>query len=203
MSATRPDGRPALVLASGSPRRQELLAGLGLRFSVRPADVDETPHPGEAAATLVARLAGAKAAAVGHPGELVLAADTVVTCEGLVLGKPADADEAGAMLRRLSGRDHVVTTGVAARLVATDGTEQGATTTVTTRVSFVDIPTDELDWYVGTGEPLDKAGAYGLQGLGARFVRRIEGSPTNVIGLPLAETAELLADLGLRLADLR
>jgi septum formation protein len=195
MTATR------LVLASASPRRRDLLSDLGLAFEVRPTDVDETPYEGEPPDALVRRLATAKATAAGAAGELVLAADTVVSLGARVLGKPASAGEAREMLRSLSGRTHTVSTGVAARLV--DGTTNGAVVVVTTDVTFVDIDPADLDWYVRTGEPLDKAGAYGLQGLGARFVRRIDGSPTNVIGLPLAETAELVAGLGVDLLDFR
>lgn len=186
--------RPRLVLASGSPRRQELLAGLGVAFTVRVADVDETPLPGEAVEPLVVRLAREKAAAVAEPGAVVLAADTMVSCEGRLLGKPVDAADATAMLRALSGRTHEVTTGVAVLA------EREATTAVVSRVTFVDLSDEDIAWYLATGEPFDKAGAYGLQGIGARFVRSIDGSPTNVIGLPLAETVEALAAAGHPLA---
>lgn len=183
-----------LVLASASPRRQELLAGLGVAFTVRVADVDETPRPGEAVEPLVLRLAREKATAVAEPGDVVIAADTMVSCDGRLLGKPVDEDEAASMLRTLSGRTHEVTTGVV--VVA----EREATTAVVSRVTFVDLRDEDIAWYLATGEPFDKAGAYGLQGIGARFVRSIDGSPTNVIGLPLAETVEALAAAGHPLA---
>lgn len=173
--------------------------------------MDETPRPDEAAAELVVRLAGAKAAAsaavaagaardgmgpgeVGDaPGsdEVVLAADTVVTLDGVVLGKPRDRDDAATTLRRLAGRTHEVVTGVAAVRGPVS-----AVIRVTTAVTFRDLTDAEVAWYLATGEPDDKAGAYGLQGAGAVLVRRVEGSDTNVIGLPLAETVDLLRDVG-------
>ncbi len=180
------------MLASASPRRRELLARLGLAPQIRPADVDETPHAGEPARDLVLRLARAKADAVAKDDEVVLAADTIVVLDGLPLGKPRDLDEASVMLHRLSGRIHEVHTGVAVQHPA----GQDATL-VTTRVHFRPLTDDEIAWYLGTGEPLDKAGAYGLQGAGAVLVDRIEGSDTNVIGLPLAETVALLVEAGM------
>lgn len=191
------------VLASGSPRRRELLAGLGLTFEVRPADIDETPGPGEPAADLVARLAHEKAAAVAGPDELVLGADSVVELEGRVLGKPVDRDDAVGMLQSLSGRTHTVHTGVAFHLDGGVAEARNAVAVVTTEVTFVDIPATDVAWYVGTGDPLDKAGAYGLQSIGGRLVRSIVGSPTNVMGLPLAETVDLAARLGVDLASFR
>jgi septum formation protein len=184
---------PRLVLASGSPRRAALLARLGLTAIVRPSDVDETPQPDESPDDLVRRLAALKAmAAAASDEEVVLAADTEVVLDGAVLGKPTDHDHAAAMLRRLSGRAHQVITGVAARrgpLVHVDA--------VHTTVVFRDLTDAELAWYLDTGEPFDKAGGYGLQGAGAALVARIEGSDTNVIGLPLAETVALLREVGL------
>jgi septum formation protein len=160
--------------------------------------VDETPRPGESAAELVVRLAGAKAtasAALSGDGagrdEVVLAADTVVTLDGVVLGKPRDRDDAAATLRRLAGRTHEVVTGVAAVRGPVS-----AVIRVTTAVTFRDLTDAEVSWYLATGEPDDKAGAYGLQGAGAVLVRRVEGSDTNVVGLPLAETVDLLRDVG-------
>jgi septum formation protein len=192
-----------LVLASASPRRRELLAGLGLAFEVRPADIDETPLRGERAVEMVARLALAKAAAVGRLGELTLAADSVVQVGERVLGKPHDAAAATEMLHALSGRTHTVCTGIALRLLDGDGEPRDAVTVVATDVTFDRLSDVDVAWYVDTGEPLDKAGAYGLQGIGARFVRSVVGSPTNVIGLPLAETVELAAGLGVDLATFR
>jgi septum formation protein len=185
-----------LVLASASPRRRELLAGLGLRFDVRPADVDETPRPGEPPADLVERLAGAKAAAVGASRrEVVVAADTVVVADGDALGKPVGGDDAARMLRRLGGRTHHVLTGVAVRLGAalTSGV-------VSTEVTFRPLTEADIAWYVATGEPLDKAGAYAIQGVGGLFVERIDGSYHNVVGLPLAQLESMCArmDIDLR-----
>lgn len=185
-----------LVLASASPRRQELLTRLGLDPVVRPPDVDETPQPGEAAADLVVRLAAAKAAAgaASGPGgaEVVLGADTVVVLDEVSLGKPCSRDEAAETLRTLSGRTHEVTTAVA----VVRGDAQVATR-VTTAVTFRALSDAEIGWYVATGECDDKAGAYAIQGAGAVFVTHIAGSETNVIGLPLAETVALLRRVGL------
>jgi len=184
-----------LVLASGSPRRRRMLRGLGVEFEVRPADVDETPHPGEAAPEYVARLADEKAAAVaaGLDGsDVVLAADTVVAIDGELLGKPEDRDEARRMLARLSGRDHEVLTGVAVH----GGTDRGSrlAALTRTRVWFAEMTPEEIDWYVATGEPLDKAGAYG-----ALFVDRVEGNYSNVVGLPLPAVYRLLRRAGFSL----
>jgi septum formation protein len=188
---------PRLVLASSSPRRAELLARLGLDPEVHPAGIDETPLHGEDPGELVLRLARAKAAHVasdrgGRDDELVLAADTMVVHAGRALGQPRDRDEAAAMLTALSGRTHEVVTGVAARR----GTRHAARR-VRTLVTFRVLDGDRIRWYLATGEADDKAGSYALQGAGAVLVERIEGSDTNVIGLPLAESVELLAELGL------
>ncbi len=184
---------PRLVLASASPRRRELLAALGLTPPVRPVDVDETPIDGEAAVDCVLRLARAKAEASARPGELVLAADTLVVLDGAILGKPKDPREARAMLGRLSGRDHLVQTGVAVR----DGdTAAVAAAVETTRVTIAPITAEQIADYVATGEPLDKAGAYAIQGLGAVFVERIDGNYSNVVGLPLPLTRRLFGELG-------
>jgi septum formation protein len=186
-----------LVLASGSPRRFELLAGLGLTFELRPADLDEAVLPGESGPTYVERLAREKAAAVGVPGELVVAADTTVDLDGDLLGKPTDDDDARRLLRRLSGRTHHVHTGVCVhRVPTTPAPPVVCSAVVTTAVTFAELPDTWIDWYVGTGEPLDKAGGYGMQGSAALFVARIDGSPTNVIGLPLDTLATLVADAG-------
>jgi septum formation protein len=180
-----------------------LLARLGLAPEVRPADVDETPNDGETPEELVLRLARAKATAVAvsttseHRGdagldEVVLAADTVVTLDGRVLGKPRDRTDAEAMIRELSGRTHQVVTGVA----VVRGAQQLADI-VTTAVTFRRLTDDEVAWYLDTGESADKAGGYGLQGAAAVLVERIDGSDTNVIGLPLAETVALLRRAGM------
>ncbi|MEN9728685.1 MAG: hypothetical protein RL434_3051 [Pseudomonadota bacterium] len=183
-----------LLLASRSPRRAELLRTLGVSFAVVDVEVDETPHAGEPADSYVARLAGAKAragrAASGSTLP-VLAADTTVVCAGEILGKPADAADAARILRRLSGRWHSVFTGVA---LATDTL---AVQVVETRVQFRTLSESEIAAYWASGEPADKAGAYGIQGLGGALVARIEGSYSNVVGLPLAETVVLLDACGI------
>jgi septum formation protein len=189
-----------LYLASASPRRRELLDSLGLRFSIEPAEIDENVLPGESAEDHVVRLAAGKAAAVAgalrHRGvaALVLAADTTVAIDAAILGKPADEGEALAMLGRLAGTRHEVLT--ACRLVRTDDGRVAATVAVTV-VRF--NPWDErlARWYVGTGEPMDKAGAYAIQGRAGAFVERLEGSYTGVMGLPLFETARLLRAFGI------
>jgi septum formation protein len=184
-----------LILASASPRRRELLSQLGLNFTVSAADIDETPHPGEAPEAYVLRLAREKAGAVAprHPGAWVLAADTTVVLGPELLGKPRDAEEAKAMLGRLSGRTHEVHTGVALAGRHTEGL------VVRTRVTFRALTPGEIAWYAGTGEPLDKAGAYAVQGKGGFLVAAVDGSPTNVIGLPLGETLALLERAGVPL----
>ncbi|MFO7777701.1 MAG: Maf family protein [Nitriliruptoraceae bacterium] len=185
---------PILVLASGSPRRAALLARLGLRPQIRPPDIDERPLDGEHPSAVVARLAASKARAVHRAGagEVVLAADTVVVLDGQLLGKPVDDGAATGMLQRLSGRTHEVLTAVA---VHTDAACHRATET--TRVRFRRLTAEEVHWYLDTGEPRDKAGAYGLQGAGAALVEGVDGSDTNVIGLPLSTTVGLLRAAGL------
>jgi septum formation protein len=184
-----------LVLASASPRRQALLAQLGLSFLVDPADVDESAQPRESPRTYVTRLAQQKAEAVSrrHPGSVVLGADTTVALDGEVLGKPQDAEEAQRMLARLTGRTHQVFTAV-----ATAGPRR-AVQAVETLVTFGHFPPQALAFYAASGEPLDKAGAYALQGLGGFLVERISGSHSNVIGLPLVQTLQLLQAAGVQL----
>ena len=170
----------SLILASGSPRRRALLEELGMSFVVHPADIDETPFPSERPIDHVERLARGKAAAVRCAADdVVLAADTIVTIDGDILGKPVDHEHARAMLRRLSGHVHQVLTGVAIRRGDTTETFVEATS-----VHFDTITDAEIEWYVSTGEPNDKAGAYALQGRGGAFVTSIDGSYDNVIGLP-------------------
>lgn len=180
----------SLVLASASPRRAEILTSLGIPFTVDPADVDETPRPGEAPDQMAARLASAKAAAVAerHPGVPILAADTLVVLDRAVLGKPVDDADAARMLSRLSGREHRVVTGVCLRADAGPGT----TLVEWSRVRFAPLSEDEIRWYVATAEPRGKAGAYAVQGLGARFIEGVEGSFTNVMGLPARAVYRLL-----------
>jgi nucleoside triphosphate pyrophosphatase len=187
-----------LILASASPRRRELLAQAGFVFEVEAADVDETQREGEDAADYVRRLAEEKASAVfaRRSGEdaaerplVVLGADTSVVCNGEVLGKPIDARDTERMLRRLSGRVHRVLTGVAAATRA-----RVVSDVVTTEVTFSEIAEGEIAAYCATGEPLDKAGAYGIQGYAARWVPRIEGCYFNVMGLPIARVVELIEE---------
>lgn len=160
---------------------------------VDPADVDESPADGEAASTLVARLSALKASTVAsrHDGAVVVAADTVVVVDGEILGKPADAADAALMLERLSGRSHQVITGMT---VAADA--DLVTVTTDTEVAFRPLSTAEIDWYVATGEPFDKAGAYALQGIAACFVTAIDGSPDSVIGLSLAGFVDAVSRVG-------
>jgi septum formation protein len=207
-----------LVLASASPRRAELLRAAGYAFEIVTADVDESIRPEEAPAMYVRRLAAEKSAAAqsvvvrraggrtadGRPendlppggpyvqeGEpIVLGADTIVVVDGDIMGKPRDAAEAATMLRRLSGRRHEVLTGVSLRQGAFE-----AGRVETTVVCFRALSEDELDWYVGSQEGQGKAGAYAIQGLASRFIPRIEGSYSNVVGLPVACVAELLTSL--------
>lgn len=182
-----------LVLASGSPRRRKLLDLLGVPYRIVAPDIDETPRPGEAPIDLVARLGAGKAEAVGvveagkGAGGVVLAADTVVDVDGVVFAKPVDDADARRMLAALSGRTHLVHTGVAVRRDASTVVE-----VATTAVRIVALTATIIDWYVATGEPGDKAGAYAIQGVGGQFVASIEGSPSNVIGLPLDVVSRLL-----------
>ncbi len=183
--------RAPLVLASRSPRRKRLLEALGLRFTVQASGVEEEAPPGLTPAALVEHLAEIKAApvAAAHPDALVLAADTVVTLDGLVLGQPADPDEARRMLGRLSGRTHTVCTGLT---LAHRASGRQTTAHEATRVTFAPLTEEEIDAYVATGAPMDKAGAYGIQDRGALFVERIEGDYYNVVGLPLRRMYVLL-----------
>jgi septum formation protein len=181
-----------LVLASRSPRRADLLRAAGYEFEVAPADIDERRHDGEPPSAYVARLAEEKAAMVGRraPDAIVLGADTIVVIDGVALGKPSDDADAGTMLRRLSGRRHDVLTGVALQAVGR-GCHEVARTQVDLRV----LSAAEIAWYVGSGEPDGKAGAYAIQGRASRFVTRIDGSYSNVVGLPIAVVDRLLRTL--------
>lgn len=207
MPAESPDRSrpvPRLVLASGSPRRREFLAGLGLEFEVRPADVDETPRPGELPEPYVLRLAREKATHRSENGEVVIAADTVVALGDLrrgaeLLGKPENEEDARRMLRRLSGREHSVLTGVAVWDSGQGRLESGVETT---RVRFADLDREEIAWYAGSGEPLDRAGAYAIQGLAALFVEGITGNYSNVVGLPLPLVYRLIRAVGVDLKTL-
>jgi septum formation protein len=176
---------------------------LGVRFTVRAVDLDESPRPGEKPRAYVLRLAREKAAARAEPGELVLAADTVVVVDGEILGKPKDPDDARRMLRRLSsqasGREHLVLTGIALE----EPGRGSAADLVETRVRVAPLTEEEIDWYVATGEPMDKAGAYAIQGLGSLFVEAVDGNYSNVVGLPVPVTYRLFARLGYDLKSFR
>ena len=185
---------PQLVLASTSPRRRELLAQLGVPFEVLAPAVDEQPLPAELATDHVCRLALAKARAAAAqlgPQACVLGADTVVVLDGQILGKPVDRDDAAAMLRRLSGRTHTVLSAVARVLGGAHVVHLSES-----HVTFRTLSPAEIAAYCATGEPLDKAGAYAIQGRAAAFIRHLEGSYSGVMGLPLYETAELLTAAG-------
>ena len=180
-----------LVLASASPRRAELLTSAGFAFDVEPSDVDETPLPGELPGPYALRVAKDKAAAavvrLADAGTVVLAADTVVVAVGRILGKPADPDAARTMLRLLSNAVHQVLTAVVVRFAEDERSE-----VVTTQVRFRALTNDEIEWYLASGEPFGKAGAYAIQGRAARFIEWIEGSWSNVVGLPVATVDRLL-----------
>ena len=183
-----------LVLASSSPRRAELLSAAGFSFEILPVNLDEGSRPGETAEEYVARLAEAKAAAAGGPTpfpEVVLGADTTVVCDRRILGKPADAADAARMLRLLAGRAHDVLTGIclltgSRRLVHVERS----------RVRMSSMSDAEIAWYIASGEPMDKAGGYAAQGRASRFIEAIDGSYSNVVGLPVARVYALLKELG-------
>jgi septum formation protein len=170
-----------LVLASASPRRKELLSTAGYEFEVRPVDIDESPLAGESPPDYVERLAEAKARAAWREGEVALGADTIVTVDGQLLAKPMDEAEARAMLAKLAGRTHEVLTGFCFfnGKVARPGVDL-------THVSFLPLSEKEIDDYVATGEPMDKAGAYGIQGAASKFIYRVKGCYFNVVGLPVS-----------------
>ena len=186
----------AIVLASRSPRRRQLLEQLGVEFDVVGPDVDERPRRDETPLVYVERVARAKAAAVATPADArVIAADTTVDVDGGIVGKPTDAADARRILRRLSGRAHHVHTGVAVR-------RQGKTESAvaSTLVQFEALSEETIEWYLATGEPFDKAGAYALQGTGGVLVARVSGSVSNVVGLPLSVLVALARRLGVELA---
>jgi septum formation protein len=182
-----------LVLASASPRRADLLRAAGIPFDIFPVDVDERFEPAEEPGRAVARLAEAKAgaAAVFHADAVVLGADTTVVVDGEALAKPLDDADACRMLRLLSGRTHEVLTGI-----CVSGQGRRLTRVETTRVRMSRLSGDEITWYVSTGEPFDKAGAYAVQGLASRFVEGVDGSYSNVVGLPVSTVYALLHELG-------
>ncbi len=183
-----------LILASRSPRRRQLLAQTGVAFEMAAPDVGEATRSGETPESYVTRLAEAKARAIGRTDDrelVVLGADTTVVLGGRIMGKPAGSAEAARMLADLAGREHRVLTAVAVRR----GVDL-STTVVSTDVRMTPMTPDEIEWYAASREPLDKAGAYAIQGLGGLFVESISGSYSNVVGLPLAETARLLRGAG-------
>ncbi len=188
-----------LILASASPRRAEILRNAGFAFEVYPAGVDETRLSGESAENYVLRLAHRKARSVAecagqkHDRTIVIGADTAVAVAGQILGKPTDDEDARRMLRLLSGQTHEVLTGVSL-VAATDGSESSHVEK--TRVSFLALSEDDIDEYLRSGEPFDKAGAYGVQGIGGKFIWRIEGCYFNVIGLPVSWVWSTLRTLG-------
>jgi septum formation protein len=196
-----------LLLASGSPRRRDLLADAGYEFDVLPVAVDEGRKQGEAPEEYVRRMASAKSARavemLGNRPEIrdrevrraVLGADTVVVVNGRILGKPRDDDQARSMLQLLSGQNHEVVTGVSLRSVPKGSELDELTGVDTTVVTFSALSSQQIDWYVSTGEGRDKAGAYAIQGLASRFIPRIEGSYSNVVGLPIALVTALLGRL--------
>ena len=185
-----------IILASSSPRRRELLANLGVAFEVHAADIDETELPGEDPAIYVHRLALEKAATIAgrHPDALVIAADTTVDLDGRILGKPDDGDHVRAMLRDLSGRSHRVHTGVCVRIG-----DRIAAAVSSPEVQMITISDAMIDWYISTGEPFDKAGAYGMQGAAAVFVEAVQGSVSAVIGLPMHVVVTLAHEVGVDL----
>jgi len=181
-----------LILASSSPRRRQLLEQLGLKFEVRSANIDESIQGGETASAYVERVAMLKAVQVATqmPQALILGADTAVVVDGRILGKPQSPADARRMLTLLSGRSHAVLSGIALA-----GTHQFSRT-VESQINFRVLSRGEIDWYVRTGEPMDKAGAYGAQGIGSFLIQSVHGSYSNVVGLPLAETLLLLNRAG-------
>ncbi|MCI0352935.1 MAG: Maf family protein [Acidobacteriales bacterium] len=186
-----------LILASASPRRGELLSNAGIAFVAHPVEIDESRQPGEPPVAYARRLAAkkARAAAASRPGEFVLGADTVVSVEQQVLGKPSDSADAARMLKLLSGRSHLVTTAVC--LLIPEGPSEDVRHE-TTEVFFRPISNDDIRWYVATGEPMDKAGAYGIQGGAARWVEKIIGDYFNVVGLPVPLVLTMLEKSGFK-----
>ena len=188
-----------LILASASPRRADLLREAGIDVEVQPAHVDENVQPGEPPEIYVRRVAESKALAIsaGAAGRYVLAADTAVVVDGEILGKPSGPEDAARMLRRLSGRTHLV---VSAVCLMKDGQRVVDTEVAVTAVEFAELSPAEVDWYVASGESMDKAGGYGIQGLASRFVTRIAGSYSNVVGLPVAVVYRMCTTAGLLLS---
>jgi septum formation protein len=189
-----------LILASASPRRQDLLRNAGIEFRVQPTDIPEVPRPGESPQRCAERLACEKAQVIAweHPGDLVLGADTIVVVNDQILGKPRDAADAARMLRLLSGRSHQVITGVS--LMGPSGPSSRSsfvdTRSETTVVNMTGFNAAEIENYIASGEPMDKAGAYAIQGIASRWISRIEGDYSNVVGLPVALVYRMLREHG-------
>jgi nucleoside triphosphate pyrophosphatase len=190
-----PAREPRIILASASPRRAELLNQIGVEFELAPSQAEERPHPDEAPADYITRIARAKVIAVAREREtgLVIGADTVVVLDGRLIGKPESPADAQRLLRQLSGRWHAVLTGVALYDVET---RHEVADYEKTLVKFAQLTDGEIDWYVATGEPMDKAGAYGIQGIGGLFVDEIAGNYYNVVGLPIPLVYRLARRLG-------
>lgn len=193
-----PQQQESLILASSSPRRADLLRSIGADFEIATAPVPEAIHPGEAPADYITRLARAKAVAIARTRDsgLIIGADTVVVLDGRTMGKPADEDEAKRMLGLLAGRWHAVMTGVAVYHIAS---RREAADYAKTLVRFTSLSQEDIDWYVKSGEPMDKAGAYAIQGLGSLFVEEIAGNYSNVVGLPITLVYRLCRQLGFSL----
>jgi septum formation protein len=187
-----------IVLASASPRRQELLRNAGISFVVQAANIPESPSPGEAPRALAERLAREKASAIfrQRPNDVVLGADTIVVVDGQILGKPQDADDAARMLRLLSGRSHQVITGVCLMGPGKSRTGLEDVRSETTLVTVTAFRDEDIYPYIATGEPMDKAGAYAIQGAASRWISRIEGDYFNVVGLPVALVYKMLREHG-------
>jgi septum formation protein len=188
-----------LILASASPRRAALLREAGIAVEIQPADVNEDVEPGEGPETYVRRVAEAKGRSISGrmPGRFVLAADTAVVVDRQILGKPSDSGDAARMLRLLSGREHLVISGVC---LMKDGHPAVETEVATTVVEFASLSPTQIEWYVSSRESMDKAGGYGIQGLASRFVTRIAGSYSNVVGLPIAVVYRMCTQAGLLLS---
>lgn len=190
-----------LILASASPRRQELLRNANIPFTAKPTDISEDARPGEAPQACAERLAREKALAIAHlyPDAFVLGADTIVVVDGEMLGKPRDSADAARMLRLLSGRCHQVITGVCLIKPSSGALPEHVTASETTLVTFERLTDEEVQYYVSTREPMDKAGAYAIQGIASRWVSRIDGDYSNVVGLPVPLLYRLMREHGYRL----
>ena len=193
---------PKFILASQSPRRAQLLRQLGIEFDTIPSNVDESLIPRVKPVAYVKKLASMKAKAVAKKVKegIIISADTMVVLDGKLIGKPKDMSDASATIRSLSGKVHLVVSGVC---IMDKSTGKTKTTATTTRVKFRELSDDLIKWYLGTGEPLGKAGSYGIQGKGAILIEWIKGDYSNVVGLPLVTFAKMLEDMGIKLGNSR